>query len=88
MVYDPAVGAAFLFLEKHAPGFLEHVSCGFCQFTSILGSLLMILPQAFFISKNTPLDVWIMHLVDFVNIWGIWRSSGLGEPLVEPADSR
>jgi len=24
--------------KKHAPGFLEHVSCGFSQFSSILGS--------------------------------------------------
>ena len=25
--------------EKTRPGFLEHVSCGFCRFLSILGSL-------------------------------------------------
>ena len=29
---------ALFFLKKHAPGILEHVSCGFCQFSSILGS--------------------------------------------------
>ena len=30
---------AFLFFStKHAPGFLEHVSCGVSQFSSILGS--------------------------------------------------
>ena len=33
-----------------------------------------------FFSKNTPLDFGNMYLVDFVNIWGTWRSSGLGEP--------
>ena len=31
VVYDPVAGASFLFL--HAPGSLEHISCGFCQFS-------------------------------------------------------
>jgi len=36
--YEPATGAVFL-VKKHAPQFLEHVSYGCYQVSSILGSL-------------------------------------------------
>ena len=36
VVYVPPAGA-FIFLKKHAPGILEHVSCEFCQCLPILG---------------------------------------------------
>ena len=37
-------------------------------------------------SKNALLDVWNMYLIEFANIWGPRRSSGLGEPALRAGE--
>ena len=75
--------------KKYAPGFLEHVSCGFSRFLSILGSPPSCatgggcLRRFGDLRKNTPLDFWSMYLVDLVDIWRTLWPSGLGEPGVQ-----
>ena len=60
--------------EKHTPGFVEHVSCGFCVFLSISGppkpfAAVSQLPAALRLpQKNTLLDLLSMYLVDLVNV--------------------
>ena len=68
VVYDPAVGVSFCSQQKHAAGLWEHASYGCCDFSSFLESpWSMSLPQAFLFPENTPLNIWSMHLVDFIN---------------------
>ena len=59
--------------KKHAPGFLEYVTCGFYHFfndfrlpQALCGCVAAACGASAPSEQNTPLDFWSMYLADFV----------------------